>query len=187
MRLLAAVVITSLVILSSASARDIVIERGTGRDCYLATLRESSPDNDRQGLAVCNAAVSAYGAGSYNLAASLVNRAEILLRMRRFAEAVTDSDRAIAIAPDLGAALTNRGAALLGLMRYDEAIAVLDRAIVLGGERLELAYYNRGLAKDHQGDAKGAYLDYSKALELKPDFEAPKAQLPRFHVTYQPR
>ena len=35
-------------------------------------------------------------------------------------------------------------------------------------------------------DIKGACFDYQKALELKPDWDMPKAELARFHVAAQP-
>ena len=112
----------------------------------------------------------------------LVNRAEILIRQRRFRDALDDCDRALTISPDLPAAYADRGAGLVGLEQYAQAVAALDRAIALGGTKLEIAYYNRGLAKDYEGDIAGAYRDYRKSLELNPSFEPPKEQLPRFRV-----
>jgi len=166
-----------------AAARSILVSEGMGHECYLATLDAASAENNRHGLAACNAAVSAYDEGSFNLAASLVNRSEIYIRMERFGEALADCDRALRVAPDLGAAYTNRGAGFVGLKQYDDAIAALDRAIALGGTKLEIAYYNRGLAKDYKGDVEGAYRDYQKSLALNPDFAPPREQLPRFKVT----
>ena len=178
-------VLISSIVLSPAYARDVVLERGIARDCYLATLLDATADNNARALAACNKAVSAYADDATTLAAALANRAEILIRMNRFADAVADSERGLSIASDLTAALINRGAGLVGLQRYAEAVAALDRAIAQGGGKMELAYYNRGLAKDHEGDAKGAYLDYSKSVELNPNFSAPREQLPRFQVIYK--
>lgn len=185
MRLPLFLLFATLLAPSAVLARDIVITRGAGRDCYVATLQNADPGNDARALVACNEAVSAYAGDTYNLAASLANRAEIWIRMGRYDEAVADSGRSIALVPDLGAALINRGAGLVGQKRYGEAIASLDRAIALGGEKLELAYYNRGLAKDYEGDLRGAWFDYNQALALKPDFALPRAQLPRFKVTYK--
>jgi tetratricopeptide (TPR) repeat protein len=36
-----------------------------------------------------------------------------------------------------------------------------------------LCYYNRGVAKGAKGDLDGAIADYSKAIELKPDYAEP--------------
>ncbi len=164
-------------------ARSIMVAQGQGHECYRATLDTPSDENNLHGLAACNMAVSGYDGASFNLAASLVNRSEIYIRMERFREALADCDHALAIAPALGAAYTNRGAGLVGLKQYDDAIRALDRAITLGGTRLEIAYYNRGLAKDYKGDIEGAYRDYRKSLDLNPDFAPPQEQLPRFRVT----
>ena len=50
---------------------------------------------------------------------------------------------------------------------------------------MELAYYDRGLANDHLGNVRNAYLDYRKSSELNPAFAPPKEQLPRFRVAYK--
>lgn len=177
------IVLIGLCAAAPVAARSMLVSGGMGHECYLATLDAPSDANNLHGLAVCNAAVSAYDEGSFNLAASLVNRSEIFIRMARFREALADCGHAVAIAPELSAAYTNRGAGFVGLKQYDDAITALDRAIALGGAKLEIAYYNRGLAKDYNGDVEGAYRDYRKSLDLNPDFAPPKEQLPRFRVT----
>src|SRR5689334_6772928 len=120
---------------SPALALSILVNQGLGHQCYLATLTPTGPDTDIAGLATCNHAVASYEQGSFNLAASLVNRSEIFIRMARFNEAAADCDRALIISPDLGAAYTNRGAALVGLRQYDDAIQALDRALALSDRR----------------------------------------------------
>ena len=40
----------------------------------------------------------------------------------------------------------------------------------------------RALAYEGLDDAKSAYFDYQKAVELSPDWQAPKNELVRFHV-----
>ena len=53
-------------------------------------------------------------------------------------------------------------------------------------DKVHLAYYNRGLAREKLNDPKGAYADYKKALELQPDFTLAADQLKRFTVNGQP-
>jgi Tfp pilus assembly protein PilF len=52
----------------------------------------------------------------------------------------------------------------------------------MGLDKVHLAYYNRGLAKEKLNDARGAYADYRKALELDPNFTLASEQLQRFLV-----
>jgi tetratricopeptide (TPR) repeat protein len=114
----------------------------------------------------------------------LANRAYIRLGMADYAGAVADADASLSLAPELAAAQLNRGAALIGLGRYQEALPSLEQAVALSsGDKLELAYYNRAIAREHLGDIKGAYFDYKKATELDPKFAPAQEQLTRFTVT----
>ncbi len=76
----------------------------------------------------------------------------------------------------------NRGAAYVGSSRYDEGLAQIDRGLALGVKDPQKAYYNRAIAHENLGDVKAAYLDFSKAAELDPDWQAPKQELTRFTV-----
>jgi tetratricopeptide (TPR) repeat protein len=167
---------------SPALAGISVIGNTLGRECYEQTLGESTPVRNLQALAVCNRAVEDFTVSIHDRTAAFVNRADILLRMQRFREAVADSEKAISFDPAISVAHLNRGAGMIGLERYGEALAPLDRAIELGVDRLQLAYFDRGLAKDYMGDASGAYYDYRKAVELDPGFTLASQQLSRFTV-----
>ena len=67
--------------------------------------------------------------------------------------------------------------------RYSDGLADLNKGISLGVEEPEKAYYNRALAYEGLDDVKSAYFDYQKALEIAPNWAAPKQELTRFHVT----
>ena len=102
--------------------------------------------------------------------------------MRDFNGAIADVDQSIQRWPQLSEPYVNRGAALINLDRPREALTDLDKAITMGLEKVHLAYYNRGLAKEKLNDARGAYADYRKALELDPNFTLASEQLQRFLV-----
>jgi Tfp pilus assembly protein PilF len=42
------------------------------------------------------------------------------------------------------------------------------------------AYLNRGVARENLGDLRGAYEDYSTALQIQPDWGPANAELARF-------
>ena len=67
------------------------------------------------------------------------------LELKRFEEAVTSCDKAIALEPDHALAHNNRGAALIELKHFEGALASCDSAIALE-PGYALAYYNRGCA-----------------------------------------
>jgi tetratricopeptide (TPR) repeat protein len=112
----------------------------------------------------------------------LVNRGVIRLSDKQAAHAIEDFDKAIAMNGGLGDAYTNRGAAHLSMKQFDEARADIDKGLAIGSAEPQRAYYNRGLADEHLGDNKAAYLDFLKAAKLDPNWEAPKGELARFSV-----
>ena len=164
-----------------------VIGRDDARQCYFATLSDLDAANYRQRLADCDRAIAAAMDDSYRRAGLLVNRSDIKLKMQDYQGALADADASIALQPELAAAYLNRGAGLIGLKQYRQAIPALEKAIMLGdGEKLQIAYFNRGLAHDYLGDLKDAYFDYKRASEIDPNFEPAKTQLRRFTVTTAP-
>ena len=173
-----------LPILPNATMGATVIGRDDARQCYLATLTDLDIENSRDRLADCDRAIAAEGDDGYLRAGLLVNRSDIKLKMQDYQGALADADAGIALQPRLAAAYLNRGAGLIGLKQYRQAIPALEQAIMLNnGEKLQIAYFNRGLAHDYLGELKDAYFDYKRASEIDPDFEPAKAQLQRFTVS----
>lgn len=165
-----------------AYAAAIVVELGSpGHACYEATLTTPSPDTDRNAIAACDQAVAAASPDNEQ-AIAYVNRSDIRLRMQDYDNALSDAQKAVALAPNLAAAHLNRAAAMVGLQRDAEAVAALTEVSLLTGVDLELVYYNRAIAEEHMGNIKGAYLDYRKALEANPKFKLAADQLTRFQV-----
>ena len=87
------------------------------------------------------------------------------------------------IVPKLGEALVNRGAAKIGLKAPEAALVDINRALELGVSEPAKAHYNRALAYERLGDLKSAWLDYTKAAELDPVWDAPRKELTRFTVS----
>ena len=175
---------------SPASAVVIVLGNGTGHQCYVQTILDPTPENTQNALTVCTQAVkdaqAAPESDPYDRAAAFVNRADIYLRLEKYAAAAEDARDALAIESDLAPAQVNLGAALVGLQRYDEAMTWLNKVIDANGGGQDLAYFNRGLAKESMGDIKGAYYDYLKAVEINPKMGVATEQLTRFKVITTP-
>src|SRR5665213_1824465 len=166
-----------------ALAGVIVVGSGIGRECYEQTLLARPLMRSFRALEICDKAVNEYEVSAHDRAAAFVNRADILLKMQKYLEAVADSEKAITLDPCIGAAHLNRGAGMIGLERYNDALVSLNQAMDLGGDNLQLIYFDRGMAKENLGDVKGAYYDYRKAAELDPSFQLAIQQLSRFAVT----
>ena len=163
---------------SQSQAVTIVLGGGLANECY-ATAEFGDPF---KAFDTCTRALSNPELSVRDRAATFVNRSVVRLRVRDYNGALADCDQSIARWPDLSEPHVNRGAALINLDRPRDALTELDLAITRGLDKVHLAYYNRGLAKEKINDARGAYLDYRKALEIDPTFTLANEQLQRFLI-----
>jgi tetratricopeptide (TPR) repeat protein len=166
-----------------ARADTTVIGGGFAEDCSksakaVAVNRPAHVD----ALNECTLAIQNEVLGIHDLASTYVNRGVIYMAGRQYDAALKDFDSALMIERELPEAFVNRGAALIGMGRDADGIAEINRGLALNPTDPERAYYNRALAEENLNDLKGAYYDYKKALELKPDWEMAKTQLARFTV-----
>jgi len=94
-----------------------------------------------------------------------------LSEMGRWAEAVTDFDRALDLRPANAEDHCNRATAMADLGRLDEALAGFARAIALV-PTMAPAYFNRADVYRRLGKLTEALRDYDKMIELYPDHPA---------------
>ena len=171
---------TALMLAAGGSQASVtVIGGGLAEACSKATLAGVSA---RRAEALCTQALSEEMLSPRDKAGTFVNRGIIKMRRGEMAAALADFDLAIHYKPQLGEIYINRGAALVGEHRYADGLADLNKGLKLGVEEPAKAYYNRALAYEGLDDVKSAYFDYQKAVELSPEWDAPKQQLVRFHV-----
>jgi tetratricopeptide (TPR) repeat protein len=169
----------ALVCAGSAKAATTVLGNGLAHICSESAKAGS---DDPRAVDVCSMAIESESLTRRDLAGTYVNRGVLKMRRKGFRDAHGDFNIAIKLAPTMGEAFVNRGGALLGERRYAEALADIDRGLTLNPEEPEKAYYNRALANEGLDDMKAAYLDYMKALELAPNWDAPRHELARFTV-----
>jgi Tfp pilus assembly protein PilF len=153
-----------------------VLGGGMARLCSQAALAGNFDAADE---ANCSMALTSEVLSPLDRAGTLVNRGVMKLRRKDFGGARSDFDSALQAKPDLGEAFLNRGAALLGARQFADSLIDLNRAIELGVQEPEKAYYNRGLAYEKMGERLAAYADYSKAIELMPEWQLPRTELAR--------
>jgi tetratricopeptide (TPR) repeat protein len=156
-----------------------VLGGGMARGCSEAAL---AGESDAKFEDLCTMALETEVLSMRDRAGTYVNRGVLKLRRKAFAQAQSDFDRAIQTKPDLGEAYINRGAAHVGARRFADGLNDINKALELGVEEPEKAYYNRALAYEGLDNLKAAYFDYQKAVELKPEWDAPKKELARFTV-----
>ena len=101
-------------------------------------------------------------------AATAFVRACTLAQANQIEAALTDFDRAIAIAPYFVEALCNRGAILLSMKQYAEALQSFDAALAVNPSFFE-AWNNRGNALSELGRFEEAVACYDRALAVRPN------------------
>jgi tetratricopeptide (TPR) repeat protein len=166
----------------SAQAAVTVLGNGLAHTCFEAA--EFGGGDAEDGIKACSDALDQMALPVRDRAATLVNRGIIYSRISEPVLAIADYDKGIEMAPNLGEAYVDRGAALIVLSRFDEAVQDIDKGIAMGSNRLQIAYYDRGLAQEALGNVRADYEDYKKATEIEPDFTLASSQLARFRVVH---
>jgi tetratricopeptide (TPR) repeat protein len=163
-----------------ARAAVTVIGGGLAEACSKAAV---SGQRDAKFEQLCTDALDSEFLNPRDRAGTYVNRGVLKLRRQNWQDATRDFNHAVRVKPDLGEAYVNRGAASIGAKRYADSLADINKGLELGVDEPAKAYYNRALAYEGLEDAKAAYFDYQKALEISPDWTLPKEQLVRFTVS----
>ena len=95
------------------------------------------------------------------------NKAQILMNMKRFDEALTEFNRVIEIDPNYPEYHFDRGNLYSKMGRLEEAIANYTHAIEISPPFPEV-YYNRASMYNRLGDVGRAMADYTYLLEIEP-------------------
>jgi Tfp pilus assembly protein PilF len=150
------------------------------RQCSQLVLRGDSTDET---IEVCTDALNYRRLERQPQLQLLINRGVTYLRRREWQRAIDDFDAVIALDRRHAEAHLNRGAALVQQGQHGQAVAAITEALSLGVREPHKAYFNRGAAREALGDIRGAYEDYSTALEIQPDWGPASAELARFART----
>jgi tetratricopeptide (TPR) repeat protein len=97
------------------------------------------------------------------------NRSDAHNKQGNFAQAISDSNKAIELNPNNAAAYANRGVAYKKQGNISQALSDYTKAIEINPNFVD-AYNNRGNVYEKQGNFPQAILDYTKAIEIDPDY-----------------
>jgi tetratricopeptide (TPR) repeat protein len=178
-RIAAPAVLAVLCALGPAKSAVQVVGNGVAHTCYTVTEANEEP---QAGIVLCTAALTQGRLSQKDRTATLINRAILRARAGAMESAMVDYNTALEIGANDGEVYLNRSATLIALKRYADALHDADAAVNAGVARMEIAYYNRGLANEDLGNIKAAYDDLQAALKIAPGFAAAKAELARFRV-----
>ena len=161
--------------------------RGNGSNVVLGTTEAAAcataaanSDTSTVALRRCDTALSDRNLDESRRLATLVNRGAIYASRQEHQTALADFDAAIALDPRAPQPYFNRGTTLIILGRPGEAVAAFTEALGRGVREPFKAYYNRAAAREALGDVRGAYEDYSTALQIEPDWGPANEELARF-------
>lgn len=171
--------LAAIAVASVAHASTRVYGSGLAASCSVLAIQGQF---DRETLNTCTLALDTEPLGRESAAKTFVNRGVIYLRRAAYNQATKDFAQAERLSPALAEIFVNRGVVLMKQERWPAALAQLDKGIALNPDELEKAYYNRALAREQVNDIRGAYADFNKAVELAPDWDAPKKELLRYQV-----
>lgn len=132
--------------------------------------RETSTDS-------CDAALQGQAMTKRDRLATYVNRGIINNRAGRLTEALADFNTALDGDASLGEAWLNRGNARFLAGQYDLAVADYEKSLETNLSKPWVAWYNIGLAREAQKDARAARTAYERALEINPEFGPAKDKL----------
>lgn len=176
MRLLAGLSVAMAAALTASSAQAQLAVTTFGATDAQACYEDARSQRATQ-TARCDAALRGPPLTRRDRLATLVNRGIVLNRAGRLSEALDDFNEAIAGDGALGEAYLNRGNAQFLGGRYDLAVADYEKSLDTDISKPWVAWYNIGLAREAQKDARAARTAYERALEINPDFGPARKKL----------
>jgi tetratricopeptide (TPR) repeat protein len=105
-------------------------------------------------------------------AEDFLNNGNAQFNQQRYAAAVAEYTRAIALNPNFFMAYYNRGTSYVKLENYTAAIVDLTRAVALDPSYVN-AFYNRGFSYLKSNSPDRAVADYSQVILLDPNSPRP--------------
>jgi len=166
-----------------ADAAVSVLNGTLASSCYQAAEYGGS---SLEGVRLCSLALQETALSSRDRAATYINLGIVKARSDDPEGALDSYNRGLAIDPSLGEGYVDRGSVQIMLKNYQAAIADITKGLALNANKPEIAYYDRAIANEAVGNIRDAYIDYKKAVEIRPDFALANDQLSRFKVVRKP-
>lgn len=140
----------------------------------------------KDSVRLCTTALEESALSTRDRAATYINLGIVRSRIGDAEGALDSYNRGLEIDPSLGEGYVDRGAVQIMLKNYQAAIADITQGLALNANKPEIAYYDRAIANEAIGNIRDAYIDYKKAVEIRPDFALASRQLARFKVVRKP-
>jgi tetratricopeptide (TPR) repeat protein len=172
-----------IVVCLPAHAAVVVYGNGPSTECYQAA--EFGTDA-QTGIDICTAALQLSDISPRDSAATMINRSILRTHAGDETGAIADCTHGLTIDPELAEGYVDRGVAEILLKDWSAALADINKGIDMNTDKLEFAYYDRGIVEESTGNIRAAYEDYKKAVQLRPDFDLAAHALTHFKVIHGP-
>lgn len=151
-------------------------DRSSAATCAAYAAANNAPDD---AIAACTYALQNEHLDPQSTITTRMNRGNLYLRRNDPQHAIPDFDAVIAIDRKNAEARLDRGVALMMQGQPGPAVALITEALTLGVHEPQKAYYDRAAAREALGDLRGAYEDYSTALQIAPDWGPANVEMQR--------
>jgi tetratricopeptide (TPR) repeat protein len=163
---------------TSASSVSIISNSDNAQACSRAAILASKKlDFPKNSLEKCLRAISNAKLSRRDKAASLVNRAVILMQSLEYSLAYKDLVTAKNMYPSMGAIYVNIGNIFYLGEAYAKALENYNLAIEYELPELHIAYLNRGMVYKAMENPVAALKDFHKAAELAPEWDMPAVKI----------
>jgi tetratricopeptide (TPR) repeat protein len=151
-------------------------------DAILERAMAADSAGDRAGLEKARLEIDTLLSAESRSPSARYAKGWILSHLGRAAEAVSEYDEALRLAPKFSGAAYNAGVVLMGVGRESEAIARFEAAIAVDPDHVD-ARYNLGQAYYNRREFPKALAAWRRARELAPsDFQAAKKVVQAYHA-----
>lgn len=151
---------------SAVSAAETALGISAAHLCYEYATQDNV--SARRAVDTCSKAIESEPLTTRDLAATYSNRGIVQAQRGRYAQAIQDYDRALAINPILVHAIINRANSRTRMKQFKEALTDYDLAAFYSEGRNDLVFYNRALLFLQMGRLENARDDLLRALEAQP-------------------
>jgi tetratricopeptide (TPR) repeat protein len=174
--------IAAVLTMTEAKAAESIVGGGVAQSCYLAAESNFRPSESIQ---TCTFALTE-ALTDEDRAATYINRGILKLAKMDANGSLADFNRGLAMRAGMAEGYVDRGASLIMMHRYQDAVDDINKGITMNAKKLQVAYYDRGMANEGMGNLQAAYEDYKQAQTIDPDFTEPGLELKRFKVVVKP-
>ena len=166
--------------LAFAQSMQVIGGGSIAQECFRASANAARTGiAGSRDLTACDNALQHGSLKRPDLIATYVNRGVINVALQNYRDAAKDYNKALRLDPDTAEAYLNRGNLWYIARRDDEAISDYDKSLEFDFPKAHVAFLNKGIVYESQGNLEQAKINYMAALERFEDWPSALKKLER--------